>query len=268
MDARRGTWTDRSRRRRAPTRKLAAADARRARRPAPQQLRRDVGGAVPDVGLRLFERRGSRGDVQGREHPLSVFALRQSHRHDVREPARRARGRGGLPRHLDRHVGGVLRAARAAQVGRPHRRGAPALRLVPLHRERAAAEVRHPGRVRRRRRPQGSGRRRCRSRRRPCCSNRRPTRCSTSSTSRRCAISRTRPAPRSCSTTPSPRRCCSVRSNGAPTSSCTRPPSTSTARAAPWAARCWAPRSSSSTSCSRSSATPARRSARSTPGCW
>ena len=48
-------------------------------------------------------------------------------------------------RHLDRHVGGVLRAARAAQGRRPHRRGAPAVRLVPLHRERAAAEVRHQG---------------------------------------------------------------------------------------------------------------------------
>ena len=136
---------------------VAATDARRAWRPVAQQLRRDVGGAVPDVGLRLFERRGGRGHLQGRERPLPVFALRQSHRHHVREPAGGARRRRGLPRHLDRHVGGVLRAAGAPEVGRSRRCGTPALRLVPLHRGRSPAQVRHPERVRRRRRSSGLG---------------------------------------------------------------------------------------------------------------
>ena len=75
----------------------------------------------------------------------------------VREPAGRARRRRGVPRDLDRHVGGVLLPAGAAQGRRPHRGGAPALRLVPLHRGRPAAQVRHQGRVRRRRRPSSLG---------------------------------------------------------------------------------------------------------------
>src|SRR6185312_3048349 len=55
---------------------LAAADASGTWRAYPQQLRRDVGGTGPDVGLRLPERRGGREDLQGREHALPVFALR------------------------------------------------------------------------------------------------------------------------------------------------------------------------------------------------
>ena len=94
---------------------------------------------------------------KGESSALPVFALRQSHRQHVREPAGRARRRRGLPRHLDRHVGGVLLPAGAAQGRRPHRGGAPALRLLPLHRGRPAAQVRHRGRVRRRRRSRSLG---------------------------------------------------------------------------------------------------------------
>ena len=72
---------------------------RRARRPGPQQLRRDGRGALPHLGLRLRECRAGRGGVQGRGRALHLQPLRQPHRDDVRGAAAPARGRRGVLRH-------------------------------------------------------------------------------------------------------------------------------------------------------------------------
>src|SRR5262245_23682067 len=65
-------------------RKMAYAHAGGARRSIAFAFPGDVRGALPDVGLRLRDARRSRGAVQGRDLGLSVLALRQSDRDDVR----------------------------------------------------------------------------------------------------------------------------------------------------------------------------------------
>ena len=220
-------------------------------------------------GYRLRHRRGGRGALQGRGARLHLFALRQPDRRHVRgahAPPRRRRGRA---RHGERHGGGhrglPLPSARPATTSSRRRRcSAPAAtwsrtccratasprrwstardlgqweKAVTKRKTKAVlpGEPDQPDargdRHRRRRRARPQGRRAARS-----------------------------------STTSSPRRCCRSRSSSAPTSSSIRRPSTSTARAAASAASSWPTRNSSPTICTPSSARPARRSARSTPGC-
>ncbi len=107
---------------------MEAADQGGARRPAAQQFRRDVGGALPDLGLRLLERRGGpRPPSRARAATTSIraSAIRPSACSRTAWPRSKAPR---LPRHLDRHVGRVLHLAGAAQVRRQGRRGPPALR--------------------------------------------------------------------------------------------------------------------------------------------
>ena len=68
-------------------------------------------GAVPDLGLCLRQRRRGRGRVQAGRLALRLFALPQPDRDDVRGAAAADRRRRGLPRHRERHGGGVRGAA-------------------------------------------------------------------------------------------------------------------------------------------------------------
>ena len=61
-------------------------------------VRRNLRGDVPDAGLRLPERRGGRGPLQGRGPRLRLFPLRQSDRRHVRGAHVPAGGRRGEPR--------------------------------------------------------------------------------------------------------------------------------------------------------------------------
>ena len=210
-------------------------------------VRRNVGGAVSDPGLRLRQLRAGRGALQGRRSRLSVFALRQSDRRHVRAAHGGVRGRGSRARDRDRHGRGHDLAGRPAQGRRSRRRLEGDVRLLPLRGRGLPAALRRrldawstaaistPGATRCGRTPRRSF------------SKARPIRRSKSSTSPRWPRSRTRPAPRSWSTTCSRRRCCRARSRSAPTASSIRRPSTSTARAAASAASSSARRNSSRT---------------------
>ena len=199
-------------------------------------VRRDVGGAVPHPGLRLRQLRAGRGPLQGRGPRLSVFALRQSDRDDVRAAHRRVRRRRGRARHRDRHGGGHARDDGPGQGRRPRRRLQGDLRLLPLRGRGLPAALRRHLDDRRRPRSRRTGARRCGRTPRRASSKRRPIPTSTCSTSPRSPRSRTRPARRWSSTTCSRRRCGRARSSSAPTAWSIPPPSTSTARAAASAA--------------------------------
>ena len=79
---------------------------------------------------------------KGDDAGLHLFALRQSDRRDVRAAHGAARRRRGRARHRQRHGGGHRRAHGPAQGRRPRRRGAGAVRLLPLHRRGSAAALR------------------------------------------------------------------------------------------------------------------------------
>ena len=139
--------------------------------------------SVPDPGLSLRHDGARRGALQGRRPGLHLFALRQSDRCDVRAADGAARGRRGGARDGERHGGGNRLAHGPAQGGRPYRRRAGSVRLVPLCGRGAAAALRRrldPGRRRRPRRVAGGAAARTPRRR---SSNRRPIRRSRSSTS-------------------------------------------------------------------------------------
>ena len=119
------------------------------------QLRRDLGGDVPDPGLSLRHDGAGRGALQGRRAGLHLFALRQPDRRDVRAPHGAARGRRSGARHRQRHGGGDRGADGPAQGRRSRRRRQGAVRLVSLCRRGAAAALRRrldAGRRRRSRR--------------------------------------------------------------------------------------------------------------------
>ena len=249
------------------TAKLPPRDPARACRHPALAVRRDLGGAVPHPGLRLRERPERGAALQERRAGLSVFALRQPDRDDVRAAHGRARRRGGRARDRDRHGGGHHRADGPGQGRRSHRGVEGAVRLLPLRGRGPPAALRRRLDAGRRHRSRRSGARRCGRTPRPSSSRARPIRRSRCSTSRRSPRSRTPPARRWWSTTCSRRRCFSARSSSAPTAWSIPPPSTSTARAAASAASSSAPRNSSRTTSTARSARPARRCRRSTPGC-
>ena len=114
--------------------------------------------------------------VQAGRLALCLFALPQPDRGDVRGAAAAARRRRGLPRHGERHGGGV-RGAAVQAARRPAGRGEPRLvRLVPLHRRRSAAALGHRDRAGRRARSRRPGRRRSPAARRWRSARARPTR--------------------------------------------------------------------------------------------
>ena len=106
-------------------------------------IRRNIRSAVPDPGFCLRQRRAMRGAVQGRRNRLSVFALFQSQRLDVRAPHDRARRRGRRARHRNRHGRGDHRDPGAAEGRRSRGRGESDVRLLPLCGGRSAAALRH-----------------------------------------------------------------------------------------------------------------------------
>ena len=78
-----------------------------ARRAGAQRLPGDRGSDLHDLGLRLPQRRGGRGRLQGQCRPLHLRALRQSHGHHVRgAPAHPGGGR-GLPGHASSGMAAV-----------------------------------------------------------------------------------------------------------------------------------------------------------------
>ena len=228
---------------------LSPRDPPRAGRHPALAIRRDLRGAVPHAGLCLRKLRAGRAALQERRAGLSVFALRQSDRRDVRGAHGGVRGRRSRARDRDRHGGGDGRAARAAQGRRSCRRREGAVRLVPLRGGGVPAALRHRLDAGRRHRSRRSGRMRCGRTPRRSSSKARPIRISRSSTSPRWRRSRMRPARRWWSTTCSRRRCFRARSRSARTASSIRRPSTSTARGAASAAWCSARRNSSRTTC-------------------
>ena len=214
----------------------------RARRHRTQRLRRDRRGAVPHLRLRLRQRRAGRGDV--RRHRSSTTSIPASPTRPWRCWKQRLallEGRGGVPRHRDRHGRGARRDADASEApATGWWRLARAVRLLPLDRLDPAAALRDRGRVRRWRRPRPVARgaapadaaRAAGNPVQPDAGDRRPA--------GGLRHWRTTPARSWWWTTCSPRRCCSSRCDSAPMSWCIPAPSTSTARAACSAAPCWA----------------------------
>ena len=120
---------------------------------------------------------------KGDESGLHLRPLLEPDGRHVRGPHGGARRRGGSARHRDRHGGGDGLAARPAARRRPRRRGAPALRLVPLRLRGAPAALRHRLDPRRRHASSTRGAPPCGRKPRRSSSRARPTRTSTSSTS-------------------------------------------------------------------------------------
>ncbi len=120
-------------------------------------VRRDIRGAVPDLGLSLSAGRGCRRPLRRSGAGLHVLACRQSHGADVRGAPGAARGRRGGGRHRHRHGRGARRADEPAARRRSRGRSAPAVRLLPLHPERDSAPLRGRGDAGRRRRSRGVG---------------------------------------------------------------------------------------------------------------
>ena len=147
-----------------------------------------------------------RGALQGRGSGLHLRPLLEPDGRHVRGPHGGARRRGGGARHRDRHGGGDGLAARPASRRRSRRRGAPALRLVPLRLRGAPAALRHRLDPRRRHASSTRGAPPCGRRPRRSSSRARRTRTSTSSTSPASPRSPTPPGRSSSSTTSSRRR--------------------------------------------------------------
>ena len=135
------------------------------------------------------------GDLRRHRQALPVFALRQPDGQHAGAAARADRRRRGLPRHRHRHGRGACRAtARHLKTG--DRVVASRALFGSCHWIVSTLLPRYgiAHRVRRRRRPRRSGARRWPRRRTWCCWKRRPTRCWRSSICRRSPSWRTRPA--------------------------------------------------------------------------
>ena len=83
---------------------LASGNPACPRRHVPFSVRRNLGGDLPDVRLRLSKRRGSRTGIQGRQAAIYLFALRQPDAEHVRRATGAARRDGILRRDSQRHV--------------------------------------------------------------------------------------------------------------------------------------------------------------------
>ena len=105
-------------------------------------VRRDLRGALPDAGLRLRELAAGGAALQERRARLSVFAVLQSDRHDVRAAHGAPGRRGSGARDRDRHGRGQHRADGPVARRRSHRRLEAIVRLLPLHRRGPPAALR------------------------------------------------------------------------------------------------------------------------------
>ena len=110
-------------------------DAAGARGHAALAVRRDLRGAVPHPGLRLRRARNSARRASRARTPASSIRASPTRRSRCSSSAWPCSRAPRPPRHGDRHGGGHGGLARAAQGRRSRRRGARAVRLVPLRLE-------------------------------------------------------------------------------------------------------------------------------------
>ena len=110
-------------------RPASARHARGARGPAGERVGRELGGAVPDQQLRPARRGDRGGALRQRGRSVHLLALHQPDGDDVRAPPRRARGRRGVHRDVERHERDPAARHGPAEGRRPRRLLAERVRL-------------------------------------------------------------------------------------------------------------------------------------------